>query len=261
MDDQKCKNCGLARQAPCGECGLMISAATEECPNCGYNESEKVATKSQSRKKKALATGGVGIVLFFVVGSMVPGPDIIGAAAGALIASPFIVWGGMIGIYYDRKESKSDRRTAADLSKGREQNKTKKWRDMKREERKAMLNAAAQGLSTVGSAAQAYGKKKQKEQKEQQLDQRIQAATQAHQEAQQTTQQALQEQEQAQMKQQEAEEKKKQIEESVADVPKGCERCGTRWRGSGGMLSSKNYEELAPGRFQCAECGKNVNLG
>lgn len=251
MDDKKCKNCGLARQAPCGECGLMISAAAEECPNCSYKKSEEVAAKSQSRKKKSLATGGIGVLLFFLIGSVIPGPDIIGMAAGALVALPFIAWGGMLAFYYTRKESEAEHHTAAELSKGREQNKTKKWRDMKREERKAMLSAAAEGLNTVGKAAQAYGKKKEKEQKEEQLDERIEAATQAHQEAQQTKQQALQEQERAQMKQQEAQERKKQIEESKVNVPKKCPFCGAKW--SAGWTSG-SYTQLGPETFQCTNC-------
>jgi len=64
MDDEKCKNCGNPRQAPCGNCGLMINATVEECPNCGYNESQQVQEKSSGRKKKALGLAGAGIIAF-----------------------------------------------------------------------------------------------------------------------------------------------------------------------------------------------------
>lgn len=261
MDEEQCKNCDTHRKAPCGNCGLTIDASLQECPNCEYNESESVATMSADRKKKALGLGGVGGVAFLVVSSIVPGPAIIGGLLGALVSSPFVIYGGLIAFYYNKKESNAEERTAADLSKGREQNKTKEWRDMKREERKEMLRTAAQGLNAAGKAASAYEEKKRKEQKEERLDEKLQTADQMQQQAQQEIQHAQQEKQHAQQKQQQAEQKKKQIEESVADVPKGCPRCQTKWRGSGGMLSSQNYEELAPGMFQCMECGREVNLG
>ena len=261
MDDEKCKNCGTPRQAPCGNCGLMINGTAKECPNCEYSEAEEIKKKSSGRKKKALALAGVGVLSFFVVGSVIPGPSIIGTAVGAIVGLPFISWGALVAFYYSRKESKSEQRNAAELSKGREQNKTKEWREMKQEQRKAMLNAAAEGISAAGEAAQAYGKKKEKEQKEKQLDERINQANQELTKAQQKQQEAAQEKQRAQNKQQQAEQRKQEIENSVADVPKACPRCKEKWRGSGGMLSSQNYEELAPGRFQCTECGETVNLG
>ena len=239
----------------------MINGTAKECPNCEYSEAEEIKKKSSGRKKKALALAGVGVLSFFVVGSVIPGPSIIGTAVGAIVGLPFISWGALVAFYYSRKESKSEQRNAAELSKGREQNKTKEWREMKQEQRKAMLNAAAEGISAAGEAAQAYGKKKEKEQKEKQLDERINQANQELTKAQQKQQEAAQEKQRAQNKQQQAEQRKQEIENSVADVPKACPRCKEKWRGSGGMLSSQNYEELAPGRFQCTECGETVNLG
>lgn len=260
MDDEQCKNCATPRQAPCGDCGLMIKGTAKECPNCGYNEAENVKQKSSGRKKKALAFAGIGVVAFFVISSVVPGPSILGASFGGLAALPFISYGGMIAFYYNRKESKSEERTAADLSKGREQNKTKEWREMEQEQRKEMLKTAAQGLSAAGEAAQAYGKKKEKEQKEQKLDERIDQANKELTKAQQKQQEAAQEKQIAQQQQQEAEQRKQEIENSVADVPKACPRCNVKWRSSGGMLSSQNFEELGPGSFQCLECGETANL-
>ena len=261
MDDESCKNCDTNRKAPCGNCGLTIDASLQECPNCGYNESDSVANMSAERKKKALGLGGVGGVSFLVVSVVVPGPTILGVLFGTLVGGPFALWGGVIAFYYDKKESNADDRTAADLSKGREQHKTKEWRDMKREERKEMLRTAAQGLNAAGKAAAAYEEKKRKEQKEEKLDERIEAREREIQQAQEMQVQTHEKMQQAEQQMQQAEQKKKQIENSVADVPRGCPRCGVKLRGSGGMMSSKNYEELAPGVFQCLECGREINLG
>lgn len=257
MDDEQCKNCGTPRQAPCGNCGLMIAGTAEECPNCNHRPSDAVAEKSSGRKKKALAFGGVGILGYFIVSSIVPGPSIIGSAAGVLVAIPFISWGGMLAFYYNRKESKAEHLNAADLSKGREQNKTKEWREMEQEQRKAMLNAAAEGLSAAGEAAQAYGKKKEKEQKEKKLDQRINQAEQELTKAQQQQQQAQQEKQKAQQKQQQAEQRKKEIEQSKADVPSVCPRCNANWSKGWG---SGAYKKLGEEAWQCTECGETVGV-
>lgn len=250
MDDEKCKNCGKPRKAPCGNCGLTIEATVEECPHCDYNESEQVSEKSSGRKRKALGLGGLGIAAFFVVGSVVPGPAIIGTLVGGLVALPLLSWGLLVAFYYDRKESKAENLNAADLSKGREQNKTKEWREMEQEQRKAMLNAAAEGLSAAGEAAQAYGKKKEKEQKEKRLDERIN-------QAEQELTKAQREKQEARKKQQQAEQRKKQIEESKADVPSVCPRCNANWSKGWG---SGAYKKLGEEAWQCTECGETVGV-
>jgi DNA repair exonuclease SbcCD ATPase subunit len=215
----------------------MINGTAKECPNCGYNEAEEVKEKSSGRKKKALALGGVGVVAYFVVSSVIPGPSIIGSAVGALAALPFISWGGLTAFYYNRKESKSEQRNAADLSKGREQNKTKEWREMEQEQRKAMLNAAAEGVSAVGEAASSYADKKKKdkqvEQLSEQLDETVEYAQQQEQEAQAAKQQV------------------EQIEDSQVDVPKKCPFCGAKWAAGWG---SGSYTKLGPETFQCTSC-------
>jgi hypothetical protein len=238
MDDEKCKNCGLARQAPCGECGLMISAAREECPHCGYNESEEVATKSQGRKKKALGLGGVGVLSFFVVGSLIPGPDIIGTAVGALVALPFVSWGGLIAFYYNRKESNAVDRTAASLSKGREQNKTKAWREKEREQRQKALEATADVAGAVGEAASSYAEKKKKDEQVKELSSQLEK----------TAEYAEQKDAEARKAKQEKQELKQN-----PDLPSKCPRCGTSW--SGGLLGSGNVERFSNGRkASCTEC-------
>lgn len=237
MDDEQCKNCGIPRQAPCGNCGLMIDGTAKECPNCGYNEAEEVKEKSSGRKKKALALGGIGVVAYFVVSSVMPGPGIIGTAVGAVVAIPFLSWGGLTAFYYNRKESKSEQRNAADLSKGREQNKTKEWREMEQEQRKAMLNAAAKGVSAAGKAASSYAEKKKKdeqvEQLSEQLDETVEYAQQQEQEAQAAKQQV------------------QEIENSQVDVPKKCPFCGAKWSAGWG---SGSYTKLGPETFQCTSC-------
>ncbi|WP_207589810.1 hypothetical protein [Halomontanus rarus] len=261
MDEKQCKNCGTPRQAPCGNCGLEIAGTVKECPHCRYNKSEKVIQKSNGRKKKALGLSGVGVLLYLVASAATPGPGILGALVGLILGVPFIIWGGLIAFYYNTKETGAEDLTATDLSKGREQHKTKEWREMKMDERKEMLNAASKGLSTVASAANAYSERKRKQQKEQQLDEKLESADQMIADVQQEKELAQQEHEKALQKQQHAEQKQKQIDESIPDVPRGCPRCHTKWRGSGGLLSGAAFEELAPGKFQCLECGETVNLG
>lgn len=244
MDDEKCKNCSTPRQAPCGNCGLMIDGTIEECPNCGYNEAEEVRDKSSGRKKKALAFGGVGVVAYFVVSSVIPGPSIIGSVVGASTAFPFILWGGLTAFYYNRKESKSEQRNAADLSKGREQNKTKEWREMEKEQRKAMLNAAAEGVSAVGEAASSYADKKKKDQEVEQLKGQNKQLEESLNDT----------VEYAQSKEQEARaanDKVEQIQNSQVDVPKKCPFCGAKWSAGWG---SGSYTKLGPETFQCTSC-------
>jgi excinuclease UvrABC ATPase subunit len=222
----------------------MINGTAKECPNCGYNEAEEVKEKSSGRKKKALALGGVGVVAFFVLSSVIPGPSIIGSAVGALAALPFISWGGLIAFYYNRKESKSEQRNAADLSKGREQNKTKEWREMEKEQRKAMLNAAAEGVSAVGEAASSYAEKKKKDQEVEQLKGTVK----------QLDEQVDEAVEYAQDKEQEAEvanQRVEQIQNSQVDVPKKCPICGAKWSAGWG---SGSYTKLGPETFQCTSC-------
>jgi hypothetical protein len=244
MDGEQCKNCGKPRQAPCGECGLMIPATAEVCPNCNYNESAEVSEKSAGRKKKALALGGVGVVLFFVVGSVIPGPDILGTAVGALVALPFVSWGGLIAFYYNRKETKAQDLSAADLSKGREQNKTREWREKEREQRKEMLQAGAQVASAAGEAASSYAEKKKKDKQVEQLSDQLDETVEYAQEVEQERNQAVQEKEQ--MKQ-------------SPDLPSSCPRCGASW--SGGLISSGNVERFSNGRkARCTECGRTELL-
>lgn len=231
MDEEQCKNCGTPRQAPCGNCGLMIAGTAEECPNCNHRPSDDVAEKSSGRKKKALAFGGVGILGYFIVSSIVPGPSIIGSAAGVLVAIPFISWGGMLAFYYNRKESKAEHLTAADLSKGREQNKTKEWRDMEREQRKQMLQAGAKVAGAAGEAASSYAEKKKKDQENEQLKEQLNE----------TAEYA-----------QSVEQENKELKESP-DLPSQCPKCGADW--TGGLLSSPNVEEFDNGnKASCTEC-------
>jgi hypothetical protein len=238
MDEEQCKNCETPRKAPCGECGLMISASKEECPHCGYNRSEEVGQKSEGRKKKALALGGGGVVAFFVVSGMVPGPSIIGQAVGALAALPLLSWGGLTAFYYSRKETKAQDMTAAELSKGREQNKTKEWRAKEREQRKKALEATASVAGAAGKAASSYMDKKKKDEQVDELSSQLEE----------TAEYAQQKETEAQKAKQE----KKKMKQSP-DLPSKCPRCGTSW--TGGIIGSGNVERFSNGRkASCTEC-------
>jgi len=216
----------------------MISAAKEECPHCGYNKAEEVSEKSEGRKKKALALGGGGIVAFFVVSGMVPGPSIIGQAVGALAALPLLSWGGLTAFYYSRKETKAQDMTAADLSKGREQNKTKEWREKEREQRKKALEATASVAGAAGEAASSYMDKKKKDEQVEQLSSQLEETA-----------------EYAQQKETEAQKAKKEKQKmnQNPDLPSKCPRCGTSW--SGGLIGSGNVERFNNGRkASCTKC-------
>lgn len=216
----------------------MISATKEECPHCGYNKSNQVSEKSEGRKKKALALGGGGIVAYFVVSGIVPGPSIIGTAVGALAALPLLSWGGLTAFYYSRKESKAEDMTAADLSKGREQNKTKEWRAKEREQRKKALEATASVAGAAGEAASSYMDKKKKDEQVEQLSSQLEETA-----------------EYAQQKETEAEKAKQEKEEMKRspDLPSNCPRCGASW--SGGLISSGNVQRFSNGRkASCTEC-------
>jgi hypothetical protein len=231
MDDKQCKNCGEPRQAPCGECGLMIPATDQVCPHCEYNESSEVSEKSSGRKRKALGLNGVGIALFFIVGSMIPGPNIIGTIVGAIIALPPVSWGLLTAFYYSRKETKAQSLTAADVSKGREQNKTKEWREKEREKRKQMLQAGAQVASAAGEAASSYVEDKEKDRKINKLSN---------------------EKEKERKEKEQAKEENKELKKSP-DLPSSCPRCGASW--SGGILGGGNVERYSNGRkASCTEC-------
>jgi len=216
----------------------MITATAMECPHCGYNESAEVAEKSMDRKKKALGLGGAGIFAFFVVGSVVPGPSIIGTLVGGLVALPLISWGVLIAFYYQRKESNAQTRTASDLSKGREQNKTKEWREKERQERQQALEATAEIASAAGEAASSYADKKKKDKQVQELSSQLEETAEYAQQKGREAQQAKRE--------------KQKLKESP-DLPSKCPRCGTSW--SGGLLGSGNVERFSNGRkASCTEC-------
>lgn len=153
-----------------------------------------------------------------------------------------------------QQESNSEQRNAAELSKGREQNKTKEWREMEQEQRKQMLKAVGKGVEAAGKAAETYSKKKN-------LDEKTKIANEEIEKGVEVQQEGAKQIEKGEEMQEQAVEYEKKVENSVTDVPKACPRCKEKWRGSGGMFGSQNYEELAPGRFQCTECGKAVNLG
>lgn len=243
MDDQKCKNCGTPRQAPCGNCGLLIDATLTECPNCGYNESEEVSGTSAGRKKKALALAGAGVVAFFLVGAVVPGPDIIGTVLGAIVALPLLSWGGLIAFYYSRKESKATDLVAASLKKGREQNKSKAWREKEKEQRKQAMEAVGNVASAAGEAASSYAEKKKAEQ-----EQETAAQTQV---TSGTTYNTY-----------ELEKSPKRV---VLDM--NCPNCGQRWRVVQGTFRSSQYrldgahsiddlEAIGSSKVQCDVCNQ-----
>jgi hypothetical protein len=258
MDEEKCKRCGTPRQAPCEECGLMTSTATSKCDECGYNKEAEVRQNAESTRNKAIAGFLGGAVLAYILANSIP---ILGPLAAFFVGGPVLVGSAVYGRKAVNKIQNADDSTAADLSKGEEKNKSKEWRNMKREERKKMLDTAASALEAGAEVAGAYSERKKKQQKEKKLDERIQQKNEEIDKVRTEREEARKNIEEAKKMQEEAKETKKKIEESVPDVPKACEMCKTKWRGSGGIMSSKNYEELAPGKFQCQECGWTVNLG
>ena len=167
MDETSCKNCDTTRQAPCDECGLLINATATDCPHCGYDavqeEVERLReqkAKHKSNFKKYLVGAGLGVLTFYVVSGLIPDPGIIGTALGTLVGGPIVVFSGMAALNSKRKQNKTvsaEGATAANIKKGREQNKSEAYREKKRQEREAALNAAAKGLDAVGSAAESWG--------------------------------------------------------------------------------------------------------
>jgi len=244
MDDEKCKNCGTPRQAPCTHCGLMIEATLSECPNCEHNEKERVKEKNASSKRKAATVAGFGGLLFIGIAAVTPGPSIIGVILGGIVSVPIIGYAGLTALVYANRESNADDHTVVDLSKGREQNKTKQWREMKREERMRLLESGAQAVAGVGETYASYAENKQyKQERDEAVDVANQAIEAANDESQ--KRQAI-EQENQELK-------------SEPTLPDHCPRCGTDW--SGGVFGSKNVERFSNGRkASCTECTKEVLL-
>lgn len=156
MDDTQCKSCGTVRQVPCSECGLMVDATASTCSDCGYDPIQEYEEKQQSAMKKYLVVGGVGVVAYFFISGIMPGPSIIGTALGALVGGPIVLIAGTGALNAKRKEEKAEDKTAGNVRKGRKQNKSKAWREKEKKEREAAMEAAAKGLDAVGSAADSW---------------------------------------------------------------------------------------------------------
>lgn len=156
MDETRCKSCGTIRQVPCKECGLMIDATAATCSNCGYNPIKEYQEKQESKMKQYLIVGGLGVVGFFVISGIIPGPAIIGTSLGVLIGGPIVVIAGAGALNAKRKEGKADEKTAGNIKKGRGQNKSKAWREKEKEEREAAMEMAAKGIDAMSDAADSW---------------------------------------------------------------------------------------------------------
>lgn len=167
MDGTSCNNCETVRQAPCDECGLLIDVTAAECQHCEYDavqeEVERLQekkAKNESKFKKYLVGVGLGIFTFYFVNAIIPGPDIIGTALGVLIGGPIVSFAAIGALNSKRKQNKqhsAEDAVAANIKKGRKQNKSKAYRQKEKEQREAALNVAAKGLDAVGSAAESWG--------------------------------------------------------------------------------------------------------
>lgn len=134
----------------------MIDATASTCSDCGYDPIQEYQEKQQSEMKKYLITGGIGVVAYVFISGIMPGPSIIGTALGALVGGPIVLIGGTAALNAKRKEGKADEKTAGNVKKGRNQNKSKAWRQKEKKEREAAMEAAAKGLDAVSNAADSW---------------------------------------------------------------------------------------------------------
>lgn len=244
MTEYKCKVCDLPRQAPCMECGLMISATKTTCPECGHDEAKNVKESSASARNKSLATVGIGVVILLVAHVIVPGPDVLGVLVGLLFAVPFLILGGVFTLLFGiggaktKDDDNYEEFSAADISKGVEKNKSKAWREKESREAQEAMQALGEVAS---SAADAYTERKQKKQKDKQLKEQQKMLEKKEREKQNIQNKA------------EKERKEKQKLKENPSLPSQCPRCGADW--SGGLLSSPNVETYSNGRkASCTEC-------